>query len=187
MGSDERAIREMHSTWLDAVNAGDLVCLLSLMADEESGALEGVLHHPARRNPLRRRDQPGHGRAHSRQHAGADSQSNGVGDCAHRCEVHAGAVGKLRHLRRQAQHVRSVHVGYAITRYSSPVRDFAPVLLPLDNDQAIELFYSVAVTPYCHVTPDLQVVFPARDRTFPPNPQNIDTALVLGISAKIDF
>ena len=34
MGSDERAIREMHSTWIDAVNAGDLVCLLSLMADD---------------------------------------------------------------------------------------------------------------------------------------------------------
>jgi porin len=78
-------------------------------------------------------------------------------------------------------------VGYAFTRYSSPIRDFAPVLLPIDNDQAIELFYSVAVTPYCHVTPDLQVVFPARDRTLPPNAQNIDTSLVLGISAKIDF
>ena len=24
----------MHSTWIDAVNAGDLVCLLSLMADD---------------------------------------------------------------------------------------------------------------------------------------------------------
>ena len=34
MGSDERAIREMHSTWIDAVNAGDLVCLLTLMADD---------------------------------------------------------------------------------------------------------------------------------------------------------
>ena len=34
MGSDERAIREVHSTWIDAVNAGDLVCLLSLMADD---------------------------------------------------------------------------------------------------------------------------------------------------------
>jgi uncharacterized protein (TIGR02246 family) len=34
MGPDERAIREMHSTWIDAVNAGDLVCLLSLMADD---------------------------------------------------------------------------------------------------------------------------------------------------------
>lgn len=34
MGSDERAIRKMHSTWIDAVNAGDLVCLLSLMAED---------------------------------------------------------------------------------------------------------------------------------------------------------
>ncbi|MEX3693110.1 SgcJ/EcaC family oxidoreductase [Paraburkholderia sp. BR14263] len=34
MGSDERAIREMHTTWIDAVNAGDLVRLLTLMADD---------------------------------------------------------------------------------------------------------------------------------------------------------
>src|SRR5579871_4498350 len=34
MGPDERAIREVHSTWINAVNAGDLVCLLSLMADD---------------------------------------------------------------------------------------------------------------------------------------------------------
>ncbi len=34
MGSDERAIREVHSTWINGVNAGDLVCLLSLMADD---------------------------------------------------------------------------------------------------------------------------------------------------------
>jgi uncharacterized protein (TIGR02246 family) len=34
MKHDERAIREVHSTWIDAVNAGDLVCLLSLMADD---------------------------------------------------------------------------------------------------------------------------------------------------------
>jgi uncharacterized protein (TIGR02246 family) len=34
MGPDERAIREVHSTWIDAVNAGDLVCLLSLMAHD---------------------------------------------------------------------------------------------------------------------------------------------------------
>ena len=34
MGHDERAIREVHSTWIDAVNAGDLAYLLSLMADD---------------------------------------------------------------------------------------------------------------------------------------------------------
>jgi uncharacterized protein (TIGR02246 family) len=34
MGPDERAIREVHSTWIDGVNAGDLVSLLRLMADD---------------------------------------------------------------------------------------------------------------------------------------------------------
>ena len=34
MKPDEQAIREVHSTWIDAVNAGDLGRLLSLMADD---------------------------------------------------------------------------------------------------------------------------------------------------------
>ena len=34
MGPDERAICEVHSTWIDAVNAGDHVRLLTLMADD---------------------------------------------------------------------------------------------------------------------------------------------------------
>jgi uncharacterized protein (TIGR02246 family) len=34
MGPDERAIREVHSTWIAAVNAGDVDCLLDLMADD---------------------------------------------------------------------------------------------------------------------------------------------------------
>ena len=34
MGSEEGAIREVHSTWIDAVNAGDLARLLTLMTDD---------------------------------------------------------------------------------------------------------------------------------------------------------
>jgi uncharacterized protein (TIGR02246 family) len=34
MEADERAIREFHSIWIDAVNGGDLDLLLSLMADD---------------------------------------------------------------------------------------------------------------------------------------------------------
>lgn len=34
MRADERAIRELHSAWINAVNAGDLAGLLSLMADD---------------------------------------------------------------------------------------------------------------------------------------------------------
>jgi porin len=78
-------------------------------------------------------------------------------------------------------------IGYTFTRYSSPVRDFAPVLLPIGNDQAVELFYNFAITPWFNVAPDLQVVFPAREETLPPNREAIDTALVLGIRAKINF
>ncbi|MDR3095804.1 MAG: SgcJ/EcaC family oxidoreductase [Paraburkholderia sp.] len=47
MGSDERAIREVHTTWIDAVNTGDLVRLLALMADD------AVFLNPGRA-PLRR-------------------------------------------------------------------------------------------------------------------------------------
>lgn len=34
MESDEREVREVHSTWISAVNAGDLARLLTLMADD---------------------------------------------------------------------------------------------------------------------------------------------------------
>jgi uncharacterized protein (TIGR02246 family) len=34
MGSDEKAIRELHASWIDAVNAGDLARLLALMAGD---------------------------------------------------------------------------------------------------------------------------------------------------------
>ncbi len=34
MGPDERDIREVHSTWIDAVNGGDWARLLTLMADD---------------------------------------------------------------------------------------------------------------------------------------------------------
>ena len=34
MGSDEQAIREVHTTWIDAVNAGDVARLLASMTDD---------------------------------------------------------------------------------------------------------------------------------------------------------
>src|SRR5438045_1380250 len=34
MEPDERAIRQTHAAWIDAVNAGDLSCLFTLMADD---------------------------------------------------------------------------------------------------------------------------------------------------------
>ena len=34
MEPDEQAVRKVHTTWIDAVNAGDLARLLTLMADD---------------------------------------------------------------------------------------------------------------------------------------------------------
>ncbi len=80
-------------------------------------------------------------------------------------------------------------IGYAYVNYSTPVQQFAPNLVPLGNDHIVELFYNIAITPWFHLTPDLQVLVPAREQTLPlpPGPQPIDTALVLGLRAKIDF
>ena len=48
MGPDEQAIRELHSTWIDAVNAGDLGRLLSLMAEDV--VLLNLVHAPIGRD-----------------------------------------------------------------------------------------------------------------------------------------
>lgn len=78
-------------------------------------------------------------------------------------------------------------VGYGVTQYSGSLKGLAPALLPIGNDQVVELFYNAGITKWFSVSPDLQVVFPARDATFPPGSRSIDTALVLGLRAKIDF
>jgi porin len=49
------------------------------------------------------------------------------------------------------------------------------ILGPLGDGQAVELFYNAAVTRALSITPDLQVIMPARD--------NVDPALVLGVRA----
>jgi porin len=78
-------------------------------------------------------------------------------------------------------------VGYSYSQYSGPVKNLAPVLFPIGNDQAVELFYNIAVTPWFRLTPDMQILVPAAERTLPPGAQAIDTALVLGMRAKIQF
>ena len=78
-------------------------------------------------------------------------------------------------------------IGYSYVDYSGPVKNAAPILLPIQSDHAVEFYYNYAVTPWFRVTPDLQILVPARERTLPPAAQSIDTALVLGLRAKIDF
>ena len=37
--------------------------------------------------------------------------------------------------------------GDSYIRYSTPVRDVAPIFLPIRDDQAVELYYNRAITP----------------------------------------
>lgn len=62
----------------------------------------------------------------------------------------------------------------AIDRLSVPVRPD-----PEDHEQGVEIYYNVAVTPWLHITPDLQIINPVGD--------GVDTTVVAGLRAKIDF
>jgi porin len=71
-------------------------------------------------------------------------------------------------------------VGYYFLGLNDSFKNIAPNLFPLRNsDQGVELFYNYAVTPWCRITPDMQVLFPAQ--------QKADTTLLFGMRAKIDF
>jgi porin len=73
----------------------------------------------------------------------------------------------------------SFGVGYYYVGLSDNLKDFAPRLLPLRNEQGVEVFYNVGFTPWFHLTPDLQVTIPTRER--------VDTSVNFGVRAKIDF
>lgn len=78
-------------------------------------------------------------------------------------------------------------IGYFYLGVNDSVKNLAPKLLPIGDEQGIELFYNYAATPWLRITPDLQVIVPAQQRTLPPNAQSIDTAVILGLRAKIVF
>jgi porin len=70
-------------------------------------------------------------------------------------------------------------VAYFYLGVSQPLKDLAPILLPLRDEYGVELYYNVALTPWCQITPDLQVITPFRDQA--------DTALLVGLRANVDF
>ena len=67
--------------------------------------------------------------------------------------------------------------------YSGTSSELAPFIAELfggvGDGQGVELYYDIALTPAIHLTPDLQVIVPARD--------TIDTAVVLGMRARMVF
>ena len=70
-------------------------------------------------------------------------------------------------------------LAYSYSEVSSSLKSAAPLLLPLRNEQVVEFYYNIGVTKWCHITPDLQVIEPARVAA--------NTALMLGVRAKINF
>jgi porin len=70
-------------------------------------------------------------------------------------------------------------VAYYYLGFDSEFKNLARVIAPVRDERGVELFYNVAVTPWCHVTTDLQVITPLLARA--------ETSLVLGLRAKIDF
>ena len=71
-------------------------------------------------------------------------------------------------------------MAYYYLGFSDDFKDVAQSLLtPVRDEHGLELFYDVAVTPWFHITPDLQIITPILDEA--------DTAIVFGVRAKIDF
>jgi porin len=82
-------------------------------------------------------------------------------------------------------------VGWARTQFSS---DFIPFLrqalnLGLEHEDAIEMYYNAALTPWLNATADLQIVNPGLQRSLNSNMQltNIDTAVVAGLRLRVRF
>lgn len=62
---------------------------------------------------------------------------------------------------------------------SEPLKNLAPNLLPLRDEYGVEAYYNLALTPWCQIAPDLQVITPFRERA--------NTAVLLGLRAMLDF
>lgn len=49
----------------------------------------------------------------------------------------------------------------------------------VQDEQGVELYYNIAVTPWLHITPDIQIIEPAR--------RAVSTTIIAGVRIKIDF
>ncbi len=71
-------------------------------------------------------------------------------------------------------------VGYYYAGSSDEIGPALETLFgPIGDGQGVELFYNIAVTPWFHLSPDLQVLMPFREE--------VDTAVVVGLRGKLDF
>ena len=70
-------------------------------------------------------------------------------------------------------------VGFYHVGISGVLKRIAMPLTPLRNEQGLELYYNARVTPWFQFTPDLQIIEPFQ--------KDVDTAIVVGFRAKLDF
>jgi porin len=82
-------------------------------------------------------------------------------------------------------------IGWARTEFSD---DFAPYLrdtfdLGLDHEDAVELYYNAAVTPWLSISPSLQIISPALNKALDANHnfQDLDTIYIAGVRVGIRF
>jgi porin len=79
----------------------------------------------------------------------------------------------------KARNADSFGFAYFYIGVSDHLKNRATNLVSLRDEHGVELYYNIAVTPWCEITPDLQVVSPFRDRA--------DASLVVGVRAKVTF
>ncbi|QVL30750.1 carbohydrate porin [Telmatocola sphagniphila] len=71
-------------------------------------------------------------------------------------------------------------LGYFYLGLSGPIKGtLALAGLNVRDEQGFELFYNCAVTPWFHLTPDVQLVLPTQSKQ--------EAACVIGLRAKLDF
>ena len=82
-------------------------------------------------------------------------------------------------------------IGWARTEFSS---NFVPFLrqrldLGLDHEDAVEMYYSAALTPWLNATVDLQVVNPGLKKTLDSSNRltDVNTAVVAGARLYVRF
>jgi porin len=73
----------------------------------------------------------------------------------------------------------SLGVSFFYTGLSSDFRQLASVLVDVEDVYGGELYYNAALTPWFHLTADLQIINPAEVAN--------DTAVVIGLRGKIDL
>ena len=82
-------------------------------------------------------------------------------------------------------------IGWARTEFSD---DFVPYLrdtfdLGLDHEDAVELYYNAAITPWLSISPSFQIILPALNKTLDANGnfQDLDTTYLAGVRVGIRF